>query len=201
MIRRYLRVALALTLSVGAGGPARTTDAPAAAASASDSATYVGVGRCADCHRSERRGAQVRLWSESAHARAFTALAGPKAAKIAARARVAVPQRDPACLRCHGTRGALGAGFVPAAADSQGVGCEACHGPGSRYAPRAVMEDIRAGRASAGRYGLVRPGPATCAACHNRDAHGAGMVKWPADSAKIAHGIPPGLDEELERER
>lgn len=53
--------------------------------------------------------------------------------------------------------------------------CEACHGPGSAYAPLAVMKDPQKARAA----GLVQPEAAFCQTCH-RDG-------WQADMLARAH--------------
>lgn len=53
--------------------------------------------------------------------------------------------------------------------------CEGCHGPGSAYAPLAVMKDPQKARAA----GLVRPEAAFCQTCHR---HG-----WQADMLARAH--------------
>ena len=67
---------------------------------------------------------------------------------------------------CHVTGGqnAL-ATFAEGFGIDEGVGCEACHGPGGAYAKRGVMSDRDAFLAKGG----VVPGELTCRACH-RDA-------------------------------
>jgi hypothetical protein len=67
---------------------------------------YIGVSVCAlPCHNSEATGHQYKIWQSSGHARAVRLLSGEKAAEIAARASVAEPARDRACLSCHTTGG------------------------------------------------------------------------------------------------
>ena len=75
------------------------------------------------------------------------------------------PQKNQACLKCHSTAGNPEPGtalesYTPA----EGVGCEACHGPGSEYSPQAIMMDKRAAMAS----GLKPVTPETCMPCHGK---------------------------------
>lgn len=110
--------------------------------------TYVGVEKCKPCHRPE-----FETWSQSAHAEAT------KNAKAA-------PNFEPQCLSCHATTpdGVL-----------EGVQCEACHGPGSKYWPIPVMVN----REKAVAAGLVLPSPGMCNRCHDgQDHHTA--VDWGA---------------------
>jgi hypothetical protein len=75
--------------------------------------TYVGSGRCRDCHEKE-----YKVWKESRHARSMSSLNEKE--KI-----------DPRCTGCHTTgEGRYGE-----------VGCEACHGGGRHYAQPYVMPD------------------------------------------------------------
>ncbi len=89
---------------------------------------YVGVSVCRKCHGSEAMGNQYRIWEASPHASAFIMLRLPKAKQIAKKVSVQNPSEDPKCLKCHTT----GGGRSEVTRD-EGVGCEACHGPGSRY--------------------------------------------------------------------
>ena len=82
---------------------------------------YIGSDGCFTCHRE-----QGGSWSETKHAKAFENL--PEKYRT-----------DSSCLKCHvtafGENGGYSAGM--AAADAQpflSVGCESCHGPGSRHA-------------------------------------------------------------------
>jgi hypothetical protein len=160
-------------------------------------AQYLGAAKCKTCHNSAKKGAQFKVWSDSKHAHAFLELASPKALEIAAKAGIKDPQKAPECLSCHVT----GAGepadhFAASFSDSAGVQCESCHGAGSNYYKMAAMKEIRADKtpASAAKYGLLMPTKQTCAKCHNEKATNGKFVEWPADSAKIAHPIPPGAE-------
>jgi hypothetical protein len=56
------------------------------------------------------------------------------------------------------------------------------------------MKEIRAKKVDGATLGLVMPTKDVCAKCHNEKATGGKHVDWPADSAKIAHKIPPGAE-------
>lgn len=91
-------------------------------------AQFVGADVCKKCHGSESIGNQFKVWSSSPHSNAFLVLRTGKSREIAKNAGVAMPYADRKCLKCHTT----GGGRTEATKD-EGVGCEACHGPGSEY--------------------------------------------------------------------
>jgi len=132
-------LALLIGVSAGMGGK------PAIAASSSPplSGLHLGVASCAGstCHgRSEPTGAIVRQdemmrWQDEsspsgAHSRAFRVLSEPRGRAIAQRLGLASATSAPMCLGCHaepaGPRG-------PRFQQSDGVGCESCHGPASGW--------------------------------------------------------------------
>ena len=130
----------------------------------------VGAPKCKACHKA-KTGDQWKIWTESAHAGAFETLASDAAKKIAADKGLGDPQAEAACLKCHTTKGFLGKDVVVNAKgkylDSEGVGCEACHGPGSDYKSKKVMEDAAAAKAA----GLVMDASGeTCTKCHNEES-------------------------------
>lgn len=90
--------------------------------------TYVGVKVCRECHGEDAIGNQSAIWASSPHAKAYALLSGERAAEIALKNEIAEPQKSLTCLRCHTT----GRGFDKNIL-TEGVGCEACHGPGSDY--------------------------------------------------------------------
>lgn len=93
-------------------------------------ATFVGNKICRKCHDSDGIGNQYKIWSGTPHAKAYQILASnnPRAMEFAKRAGVGSPQEDGRCLKCHATGGGR-----ENAVREDGVGCEACHGPGSIY--------------------------------------------------------------------
>lgn len=106
----------------------------------------LGAAACTACHAP-----QTTQWAAGPHAKAMQVLPEDKRA-------------DPACVRCHAT--ARKAGPAVASVDGyrvdEGVGCEACHGPGEAHAASQRPEDTE---------GLGDDCPvcvveALCTACH-----------------------------------
>lgn len=95
----------------------------------------VGSDACRTCHR-----ALHTDWERSPHA-------------LAAEVLTFEQSFDPQCAPCH---------LPDDGVFDDGVGCEACHGPGSAYAELDVMIDP-VKRAAAG----LRGGPEACVYCHN----------------------------------
>lgn len=89
---------------------------------------FVGYAVCAECHGEDAIGNQVKIWLASPHSKAFAVLGSKKSAEIAKKYGITRPETDTNCLKCHTT----GGGQSPVTAN-EGVGCEACHGPGSEY--------------------------------------------------------------------
>ena len=150
----------------------------------------IGAPKCKSCHKA-KTGDQWKIWTESTHATAFQTLASEEASKIAADKGLGNPQQEEACLRCHATKASLDAGVVISGkanyADSEGVGCESCHGPGSDYKPRKIMEDPEAARAA----GLVMTKTADgCTHCHNEESPTFKGFDFDARWADIAHPVP-----------
>ncbi len=144
-------------------GPALPSLSPAPAGAP----RYAGSASCERCHNGAAMGRQGSRWRLSAHARAYAALASPAAAAIAKKAGLGGdPQAAPECLKCHATGGGAVEG-EPGFSYREGVGCEACHGPGSGYGTEPVMREA----ATARRAGLAADPAAACAACHEK-AHG-----------------------------
>ncbi|MFH1965256.1 MAG: multiheme c-type cytochrome, partial [Acidobacteriota bacterium] len=125
---------------------------------------YIGSQACAECHSGPDMSYQHSIWRMSRHAKAFASLSTTAAYESAMQKGIHVsPQESPECLKCHAT----GTGFfegrtMETFSPDEGVGCEACHGPGSEYAYEAIMTDPTAAKAA----GLVMAGHETCMNCH-----------------------------------
>ena len=94
-------------------------------------------------------------------------------------------------MKCHVTKASLGTETVVNQkgkyADSEGVGCESCHGPGSDYKSKKVMVDPEAARAA----GLVMIGNADgCTQCHNEESPTFKGFDFDKRWAEIAHPVP-----------
>jgi hypothetical protein len=125
---------------------------------------YVGSERCAVCHSQASIGAQYRRWLSSPHARADSALASDSALAL-----ISAASDGPAsCLPCHTTIGRSPHGPFEQAMQHEGVGCERCHGPGSKYSVYNVMLDSGAFRARGGVIGSLKD----CYQCHAQDLAG-----------------------------
>ncbi|NOZ74766.1 MAG: cytochrome C554 [FCB group bacterium] len=171
---------------------------------------YVGVKKCKMCHNKTKSGAQYKVWSESAHAKAFDTLKSDAAAKIMQERGLKTNAWEaPECLKCHTTGFGTGgyevkdaAFWTPSDEDKAGkkavkrmeglknVTCEACHGPGSTYKSMKIMKGIRAGTLEAEGTGLVVPTEATCKQCHNEESPSYKPFVYEERMAKIAHKIP-----------
>jgi len=149
----------------------------------------IGAPKCKGCHKA-KTGDQWKIWTESAHARAFETLASAASGKIAADRGISDPQQEEECLKCHTTRVFLGLD-VPVSekgkyADNEGVGCESCHGPGSDYKPGKIMRDPGAAKAA----GLVMERTAeACSRCHNETSPTFKSFDFEQRWAEIAHPV------------
>ncbi|MHC4767020.1 MAG: multiheme c-type cytochrome [Planctomycetota bacterium] len=159
------------------GGPVQTVAAVVPPADAE----YLGVKRCKKCHFQ-----QWKSWSDTKMAKTFEVLR-PGAAADAKADRGLDPQEDytgdTQCLSCHttgyGHRGGYrtpppgDAAAARTAGELAGVGCEACHGPGSVFVSihEEIQDSQRTYEASelhdAGQYRIATP---VCAGCHRESA-------------------------------
>ena len=154
---------------------------------------YTGTAACAECHTGADSGFQFSRWRDSKHARAYADLGTPRGYAIAKEMKIeGDPQTSIACLKCHATAYSYpSAGVQERYSVHEGVGCEACHGPGSEYSPEAVMKD----KAQAHAAGLRKITAETCAVCH-ANAHGK-PFDYDKALAEIAHPtrLPPPPEE------
>lgn len=152
-----------------------------------DQPEIIGSKKCKMCHKSKSKGEQYVIWEASAHARAFETLASEQALAIAKEKGIDNPQEAAECLSCHTTSGAMADAPAGAKYDvAEGVGCEACHGPGSLYKKKSVMKDREASVAA----GLLLPDEATCTGCHNEKSPTYKEFNYEERQAKIAHPVP-----------
>lgn len=152
----------------------------------------VGAPKCKMCHKA-KTGDQWKTWTESRHAGAFETLASEAALEIAADQGLGNPQEEPTCLACHTTAGFLGDDVAISAKGKyvagEGVGCEACHGPGSDYKSKKVMEDAAAAKEA----GLVMDkSEAACVRCHNENSPTFKGFEFEECWAEVAHPVPAG---------
>jgi len=147
---------------------------------------YIGASKCKMCHNKSTTGAQYKVWSEAAHSKAMESLSSEASLKYAAENGIADPTTDPKCIKCHSTAGqidpALNVGVKPA----EGVSCESCHGPGSKYKNMSIMKD----QAKAIENGLIVPTEETCKTCHNEENPFHKPFNYEESLKKIAHPNP-----------
>jgi hypothetical protein len=166
------------------------------AATAEDDFAYVGVKKCKMCHKKPEAGEQFKIWSESAHAKAFETLATDEAKADAAKQGIDNPQEAPECLKCHVTA-------FPVMDDlanqtitlEEGVSCESCHGPGSEYKSKKTMAAIYAGEMDGAEVGLWTVDEAVCTKCHTPEGNSFYQeFDFEARVKEIAHPVPEAAE-------
>jgi len=151
--------------------------------------SYIGSDKCAKmCHKGEKKGSQYEIWQKSKHAGAFRTLGTQASKEVAAKAGVSGdPQKAPQCLRCHVTAfGVDGKSVDSTCTYDEGVGCEACHGPGSEYRKLNVMKNSSLAHSA----GLVEQSEAVCIRCHNKESPTYKPFNYAEDVKKDAHPSP-----------
>jgi len=129
---------------------------------------YVGNKKCIVCHKSE-----YKSWQKDYHAKALDDL--KPGIKVEAKKKANLDPdkdytKDEGCLSCHST--GYGKPAVKRAI-LDNVGCEACHGPGSKYKSMKVMnkkkyrENREEQHKKAIEAGLIEPTEQVCVSCHN----------------------------------
>jgi len=152
-------------------------------------AQFVGAPKCMMCHKSERRGNQWDKWSSGPHAKAFETLKSEQSKKIAADMGIADPTTAEKCLKCHVT-GHGSAAKAETFSNSEGVTCEACHGPGSVYKSMKVMKALADGSQDAQAVSFMPGDAETCRSCHNPESPTYRPFDYDKKWALIDHSIP-----------
>ncbi len=187
---RMLLIGLAISLTMGF------------AQDKQPAARYVGTKMCKMCHNKKATGKQYSVWLGTAHAQALDTLRSAKAKEIAAQRGVkGAPDQAPECIQCHVTGWGDESGYqlkvdpndhraVSRNKALENVGCEVCHGPGSKYKSKKVMQAIYAGQTDPASVGLVIPTAETCTRCHNDQSPTNKKFVFEEMVKKIAHPIP-----------
>lgn len=101
-----------------------------------------GSSKCGTCHELKVHGNQYKQWAESKHASAYKLLLSEKAKTYSQQKNLKPPESNELCLKCHTTKGFLEIEYTdPAYTGNEGVGCESCHGAGSKYSPAEIMKE------------------------------------------------------------
>ncbi|MFC1499548.1 ankyrin repeat domain-containing protein [Candidatus Zixiibacteriota bacterium] len=137
----------------------------------SEGFSYVGSPACFPCHQNGPGDGPAGHWIASRHSRAFHTLTTDQSRALAASREdyrdITEPSTEQRCLMCHVTAAQNPlAVFRTEGIQSQGVGCEACHGPGSDYMDPEIMADREAFLANGGQI----PDILTCRTCHRDEA-------------------------------
>jgi len=147
---------------------------------------YIGAPKCKMCHMKPAKGDQFGKWEAGPHANAMKTLAGEEAKKIAAEKGIADPTTDAACVKCHATVGHIDQSEIAGIRMSEGVSCESCHGPGSRYKSASIMKS----RERSMENGLILPTEEVCKSCHNPESPTYKPFNYKEAVAVIAHPDP-----------
>ncbi len=121
---------------------------------------YTGSKRCGSCHFE-----QYMKWKKDPHAKAFALLTSKY-------------ESDAKCLKCHTTGYGEATGYKDAKSDAslRDVGCESCHGPGSKHEeiskPFAQVKNLTKEQEEAVRGSIWKVLPKNiCLDCHTTKAH------------------------------
>jgi len=147
---------------------------------------YIGSAKCGMCHKSATKGNQLGKWKEGPHAKALKSLSSPESLAYAKENGIADPTKDAKCLKCHSTYHSASEDLMLTIKDTEGVSCESCHGPGSKYKSAAVMKSQAKSLAN----GLILPTKEVCVTCHNEDNPFHKPFDFDAYVKKIAHPNP-----------
>ncbi len=113
-------------------------------------------------------------------------LSSPKSLEYAKANGIADPAKDQKCLKCHSTYHAIDQDLNLSLTDKEGVSCESCHGPGSKYKAMNIMKD----QALSIKNGMIVPTKATCEGCHNKENPFYKPFNYDEAIKKIAHPTP-----------
>ncbi|MCI0449039.1 MAG: cytochrome c family protein [Chlorobi bacterium] len=123
-----------------------------------------GVEKCGECHKLKMLGNQLEVWQNSAHAKAYKSLLSEKASEFTAKNNLELPADNKVCLKCHTTEHFLkDFDKQPGYKTDEGVGCEACHGAGSKYSPAELHKEEEQFK----KFGGIVGSEETCLKCHS----------------------------------
>jgi len=159
-----------------------------------DELKYTGVRKCVKCHETDKTGNQYDIWKASKHSLAWYSLLTPRADKIAKDMGFNTKaSQTPQCLKCHTLGKDINNNELETTFNKEdGVQCETCHGPGSRYSFLPIMKD----KERAAEFGLVihKEKEEFCISCHNSDSptYNSVLNKFDYDTfwEKIKHPLP-----------
>lgn len=131
---------------------------------APETISLTGSDKCGVCHSLQISGNQQLVWQNSKHSKAYKDLLGEKAASFTTKNGLEQASTNKLCLKCHTTEFYLNNPEKQASFKiDEGVGCESCHGAGSKYSAVEVMKDPYQYRHNGG----LKPDEQTCVKCHS----------------------------------
>lgn len=122
-----------------------------------------GSEKCARCHALNITGNQYDKWKNESHAKAYLSLLSEKAVSLTSRSGINPPDRNELCLKCHTTKYFLNFPVSLSYSINEGIGCEACHGAGSRY----YAAEKHSNRDEFLQNGGIVPDEKICLQCHS----------------------------------
>ena len=147
---------------------------------------YIGAAKCKMCHNKATVGQQFKIWSEGPHAKAMESLSSEKSLTYAKENGIADPTKEASCIKCHSTVGSIDESLNIGVKITEGVSCETCHGPGSKYKTNTIMKD----QAKSIEKGLIVPDQKLCEGCHNEENPFHKPFNYEESLKKIAHPVP-----------
>jgi len=160
---------------------------------AGDGPQYVGVKTCGMCHKKAKGGNQLKIWQDSKHAQAYKTLQTAEADKIAKEKGFTTKAVEtPECLECHTVAYNVDASLKGKKFKVEdGVQCENCHGPGSKYKKKSTMKDhAKAVAAGLTEYKDEAAIKKQCETCHNKKSPTYKEFDFAKRWKEIAHEIP-----------
>ena len=147
---------------------------------------YIGATKCKMCHNKAAKGEQYKVWAAGPHAKAMASLSSEESLAYAKENGIEDPTKEASCIKCHSTAGRIDESLNIGVKMTEGVSCESCHGPGSKYKSNTIMKD----QAKAIANGLIVPDQKLCEGCHNEENPFHKPFNYEESLKKIAHPSP-----------
>jgi len=157
------------------------------AAAEGDALQYEGVYVCKKCHSMTKRDYYdnvYELWEKSPHANGMKELSSQQSKDIGAKMGIADVTTDVKCVKCHATAGDADTSqqgkFY---AREEGVTCEGCHGPGSKFKKKEIHAENYDEATKVGFSPIKKKEEVEklCTRCHNPESptyHADFMSRW-----------------------
>lgn len=153
---------------------------------------YIGAKACGMCHSKEKDGAQLKIWQESRHAKAYETLNSEEADNISLELYGKKAIETEECLVCHTSGYNAEATLIGKKFKLEdGVQCETCHGPGSEYKSLKIMKDREQSVANGLKiFNSENEVKDICITCHNEESPTYVAFNFEEMWQQISHYIP-----------